>query len=70
MYLSRWSNSYFWSTLWSLICRKIIAGSSSKESALAKMNLNEYMVTLEKPLGIRFALRRRESVRPRGPERE
>ena len=29
---------------------------SSDTSSSFKMNLNEYMVTLEKPLGIRFAL--------------
>jgi len=29
--------------------------SSNNDSAF-KMNLNEYLVTLEKPLGIRFAL--------------
>lgn len=29
---------------------------SSDSSSSFKMNLNEYMVTLEKPLGIRFAL--------------
>lgn len=28
----------------------------SDSSSSFKMNLNEYMVTLEKPLGIRFAL--------------
>ncbi|EPS58452.1 hypothetical protein M569_16362, partial [Genlisea aurea] len=33
--------------------RKILSMSSSNE---LKMNLNEYMVTLDKPLGIRFAL--------------
>ncbi|XVF60295.1 hypothetical protein PTKIN_Ptkin08bG0033900 [Pterospermum kingtungense] len=33
----------------------IILAMSSENSAL-KMNLNEYMVTLQKPLGIRFAL--------------
>ena len=32
---------------------KVVAMSSS---STFKMNLNEYMVTLEKPLGIRFAL--------------
>lgn len=30
--------------------------SSSNNSSSFKMNLNEYLVTLEKPLGIRFAL--------------
>ncbi|KAL8132445.1 hypothetical protein AgCh_008078 [Apium graveolens] len=30
--------------------------SSSSSAAALKMNLNEYMVTLDKPLGIRFAL--------------
>lgn len=34
---------------------RVYAMSTSSSSAL-KMNLNEYMVTLEKPLGIRFAL--------------
>ena len=29
---------------------------SSNSNSYLKMNLNEYMVTLEKPLGIRFAL--------------
>lgn len=33
----------------------VIAMSGGSSSSL-KMNLNEYMVTLEKPLGIRFAL--------------
>jgi hypothetical protein len=36
---------------------KIIAMSSNNnKSSTFKMNLNEYLVTLEKPLGIRFAL--------------
>jgi hypothetical protein len=36
---------------------KIIAMSSNNNnSSTFKMNLNEYLVTLEKPLGIRFAL--------------
>ncbi|KAK1404442.1 Tyrosine-protein phosphatase domain-containing protein [Heracleum sosnowskyi] len=35
---------------------RVYAMSSSSSSAALKMNLNEYMVTLEKPLGIRFAL--------------
>ncbi|KAL6135775.1 hypothetical protein ACLB2K_068000 [Fragaria x ananassa] len=34
---------------------RIVAMSSSSSNTF-KMNLNEYMVTLEKPLGIRFAL--------------
>lgn len=34
---------------------RIFAMSPSTNSTF-KMNLNEYMVTLEKPLGIRFAL--------------
>lgn len=34
---------------------RVVAMSSSSSSPF-KMNLNEYMVTLEKPLGIRFAL--------------
>lgn len=35
--------------------RRVVAMSSSNVSSF-KMNLNEYMVVLEKPLGIRFAL--------------
>ncbi|XP_062010128.1 phosphoglucan phosphatase LSF1, chloroplastic isoform X2 [Rosa rugosa] len=35
---------------------RIVAMSSSSSNNTFKMNLNEYMVTLEKPLGIRFAL--------------
>lgn len=35
---------------------RVYAMSTSSSSAALKMNLNEYMVTLEKPLGIRFAL--------------
>lgn len=35
---------------------RIIAMSSDSSSSPLKMNLNEYMVTLQKPLGIRFAL--------------
>lgn len=36
---------------------KVFAMSdSSSSSSSFKMNLNEYMVTLEKPLGIRFAI--------------
>jgi hypothetical protein len=34
---------------------RILAMSTNNNSAF-KMNLNEYLVTLEKPLGIRFAL--------------
>lgn len=34
---------------------RVFAMSASTNSRF-KMNLNEYMVTLEKPLGIRFAL--------------
>ena len=33
----------------------MLARGSSRVFAELKMNLNEYMVTLEKPLGIRFA---------------
>lgn len=33
-----------------------MSSSSSSGNSTFKMNLNEYMVTLEKPLGIRFAL--------------
>lgn len=36
--------------------RLVVRGSSSNEPASKKMNVNEYLVTLEKPLGIRFAL--------------
>lgn len=40
--------------------RKRISGIGSRVFAMSstefKMNLNEYMVTLEKPLGIRFAI--------------
>lgn len=35
---------------------RVFAISSSQSQSLLKMNLNEYMVTLEKPLGIRFAI--------------
>lgn len=35
---------------------RVNAMSSNKNSSNYKMNLNEYMVTLEKPLGIRFAV--------------
>lgn len=35
--------------------RRVLAMSVT-ETGPFKMNLNEYMVTLEKPLGIRFAL--------------
>ncbi|KAL1819493.1 hypothetical protein ACET3Z_014362 [Daucus carota] len=35
---------------------RVHAMSTSSSSSALKMNLNEYMVTLEKPLGIRFAL--------------
>lgn len=35
---------------------RIFAMSSGSSSSPLKMNLNEYMVTLQKPLGIRFAL--------------
>ncbi|KAL0717818.1 hypothetical protein Bca4012_067140 [Brassica carinata] len=38
-----------------LVVLRVVAMSSSSSSTF-KMNLNEYMVTLEKPLGIRFAL--------------
>lgn len=30
--------------------------AAADQAAFKKMNLNEYMVTLERPLGIRFAL--------------
>ncbi|XP_077253658.1 phosphoglucan phosphatase LSF1, chloroplastic isoform X2 [Tasmannia lanceolata] len=35
---------------------RVFAMSGTETGSLLKMNLNEYMVTLEKPLGIRFAL--------------
>ncbi|KAH7845876.1 hypothetical protein Vadar_006923 [Vaccinium darrowii] len=35
---------------------RVLAMSSSSGNSTFKMNLNEYMVTLEKPLGIRFAI--------------
>ncbi|KAJ8775112.1 hypothetical protein K2173_020116 [Erythroxylum novogranatense] len=35
---------------------KVCAMSSSSNHSSLKMNLNEYMVTLQKPLGIRFAI--------------
>lgn len=35
---------------------RVYAMSSSSSKSRFKMNLNEYMVTLERPLGIRFAL--------------
>lgn len=35
---------------------RVRAMSNGSSSSSFKMNLNEYMVTLEKPLGIRFAL--------------
>jgi hypothetical protein len=35
---------------------KVLAMSGGSSPSSFKMNLNEYMVTLEKPLGIRFAL--------------
>ncbi|KAF7130726.1 hypothetical protein RHSIM_Rhsim10G0021100 [Rhododendron simsii] len=38
------------------ISRVLAMSSSSSGNSTFKMNLNEYMVTLEKPLGIRFAL--------------
>jgi hypothetical protein len=36
--------------------RSTVLAMSGGSSPSFKMNLNEYMVTLEKPLGIRFAL--------------
>jgi len=33
-----------------------MSSRSSSGNSVYKMNLNEYMVTLDKPLGIRFAL--------------
>lgn len=36
--------------------RDLVRISAMADQTLYKMNLNEYMVTLEKPLGIRFAL--------------
>lgn len=35
---------------------KVFAMSDDSSSSSFKMNLNEYLVTLEKPLGIRFAI--------------
>lgn len=36
--------------------RRVYAMSPSSKNSTFKMNLNEYMITLEKPFGIRFAL--------------
>ena len=36
--------------------RKVGRVLAMADQSVYKMNLNEYMVTLEKPLGIRFAL--------------
>lgn len=38
------------------ISRVQAMSSSSSGNSTFKMNLNEYMVTLEKPLGVRFAV--------------
>lgn len=35
---------------------RVYAMASNNNNSKFKMNLNEYMVTLEKPLGIRFAV--------------